>query len=41
MPTALEDLNSSDEEDGPLDPVAEARRQRAFQLLAKVLKKPV
>ena len=41
MPTALEDLNSSDEEDGPLDPVAEARRQRAIQLLAKVLKKPV
>jgi hypothetical protein len=41
MPTAQEDLNSSDEEEGPLDPVAEARRQRAIQLLAKVLKKPV
>ena len=41
MPTALDVLNSSDEEDGPLDPVAEARRQRAIQLLAKVLKKPV
>ena len=32
--------DSSSDDDAPLNPEAEARRQRAIQLLAKVLKKP-